>query len=201
MVRYVASTLSSGREIVMMSSGDLFSGKTYSSVGTTVTVTSTSHGLTTGDYVVIRGGTDSYLYAEVTVTNSNEFTFVSGTSGASGSDLAYIPAFGISSYTESGATVNAPSAGNCQVHSMTATTGTTTSSTFALVVPTSINNGAGDNNSATDQNPPIVQVWKLSDGGYNASGKIGTISTSGTFNTYTVTAINTFVNNIIRLQF
>ena len=184
-----------------MSSGDLFSGKSYSSVGTTVTVTSTSHGLTTGDYVVIRGGTDSYLYAQVTVSNSNEFTFVSATSGASGSDLAYIPAFGISSYTESGATVSAPSNGNCQLLSMSATTGTTTSSTFALVVPSSISNGAGDNNSATDQNPPLVQAWKLSDGNIMATSYVSNISTSGTFTTFTVTSLTTFVNNLIRFNF
>ena len=63
-----------------------------------------------------------------------------------------------------------------------------------------MNNGAGGNSQLTDQNPPIVNVFKLSDGAFNASGTVS-VATGSPFNRYVVTAINTFINNQIRFQF
>ena len=83
---------------------------------------------------------------------------------------------------------------------MNVTTGTKSGTTFVVTMPNSISNGGGDNNSLTDQNPPVVGVWKLSDGAYNASGTIS-INTRSNFNVYTVGAINQGINNIIRFLF
>ena len=136
--------------------------------GTEVTVTSAAHGLTSNDYVVIRGGSDTYLYVQITVSNTSTFTFQSGTNAnANGTDLIYIPAAKITALDQGGGTLQVASAGNIQVNSISLSTGTKTSSTFSLTVPTTLNNGAGGNSQLTDQNPPIVDVYKLSDGGQN----------------------------------
>jgi hypothetical protein len=201
-VRYIAYELTSGQEAQIMSTGNLYDGLTWSRSTTTLTVTSTSHGLTVGDYVVIRNMSEDYSYLEIqTVADSNTFTLtVVNSGGSSGTEGAYIPSVRLSSVTQAGATVNAPSAGNVQVNSISISTGTKTSSTFVVTMPNNISNGSGDNNSLTDQNPPIISVFNLSNGSYNASGTIA-INTSSNFNVFQVGAIATFVNNLIRFQF
>ncbi len=200
-VRYIASVLNSGRECQIMSTGTVFGNKTWSRTGTTVTVTSTAHGLTAGDFIVVRGGSDTYLYVTVENVSTNAFDFASATSGtASGTDLIYIPAAKITSYDEAAGTIQAPSAGNIQINSISLTTGTKTSPTFVLTMPNNITNGGGDNNSDTDMNPPLVGVFKLTDGSFNASGTVSA-NTGGSNNRFTVNAVNTFINNLIRFQF
>ena len=203
-VRYITNEVGSGStklEAQIMSTGTVFGNKAWSRTGTTVTVTSTSHGLTSNDYIVVRGGSDTYLYAQVTVSNVNTFTFTSGTSGtSSGSDLAYIPAAKITALDQGSGTLQVASAGNIQINSISLSTGTKTSSTFSLTVPNTINNGAGANDALTNQNPPIVGVYRLSDGGFNASGTVS-VNTGSPFNRYVVGGINTFINNLIRFQF
>ena len=179
----------------------MYGNKTWSRVGSTVTVTSTAHGLTAGDFIVVRGGSDTYLYVEISNVSTNAFDFTSGTSGtASGTDLTYIPAAKLTSVSEAGATLESPSAGNIQVNSIAISTGTKTSSEFELTCTSDIENGSGDNTSLIGQNIPIVGVWKFSDGGYNAGGNVS-INTSSPFNSFTVGGINTFINNLIRFQF
>jgi hypothetical protein len=179
----------------------VFGNKTWNRVASTVTVTSTAHGLTAGDFIVVRGGSDTYLYVEISNVSTNAFDFTSGTSGnASGSDLSYIPAAKLTTVSEAGATLEVPSAGNIQINSMAISTGQKTSSEFILTCPDDIENGSGDNTSLIGQNIPMVGVYKLSDGGFNPNGTIS-INSSSPFNAFTVGGINTFVNNMIRFQF
>ena len=199
-IRYTAYN-SGTQNVQIMSTGTLFGNKTWSRTGTTVTVTATAHGLTAGDYIVVRGGSDTYLYVAISNVSTNAFDFTSGTSGtSSGSDLAYIPAFKATSFSDTAGTVQVASAGNCQLNSIAMTTGTATGATFVLSVPDSITNGAGDNQSLITENPPIVQCWKLDTGGFNASGTVS-VNTSAPFNRFTVGGIATFINNAIRFQF
>ena len=67
-------------------------------------------------------------------------------------------------------------------------------------MPASLTNGGGANSSLTNQNPPQVSVFKLSDGGFNASGTLS-INTSSNFNVFQVGGINQLVNNVIRFNF
>ena len=78
------------------------SGLSYSRTGTTVTVTSATHGLQTGWTVAINPATDTGLtgFALVTVTGTNTFTFQTASTGASTGTLGW--AMGIrSSYNVS----------------------------------------------------------------------------------------------------
>ena len=103
----------------------------------TLTITSTSHGLSTGDYIVIRNMNTDYTYLTVTATDANTLTCtVADTGGTSGSTGAYIPAFKASSFTEAGVTIAAPNAGDCQINSMNIVTGTKSTSSFWLVMET-----------------------------------------------------------------
>ena len=199
-VRYIAYSVGT-QEAQILSTGTVFGNKTWNRVASTVTVTSTAHGLTAGDFIVVRGGSDTYLYVEISNVSTNAFDFTSGTSGnASGSDLSYIPAAKLTTVSEAGATLEVPSAGNIQINSMAISTGQKTSSEFILTCPDDIENGSGDNTSLIGQNIPMVGVYKLSDGGFNPNGTIS-INSSSPFNAFTVGGINTFVNNMIRFQF
>jgi len=188
-----------------MSTGNLYSGLTWSRSTTTLTITSTAHGLLVGDYVVIRNMSEDYSYLEIqTVADVNTFTLtVANSGGSAGTDGAYIPAASVSGVGEAAATVATPTAGNIQINSIVATTGGTTVGTnFALTMPNSISNGSGDNNSVTDQNPPIVGVFNLATGGYVAGASSVTINTSANFNEYTVGNLQSFgPNNMMRFQF
>ena len=186
-----------------MSTGNLYAGLTWSRSTTTLTVTSPSHGLTTGNYVVLRNMNVDYVYVSITSTGTDTFTCTVADSGAtSGTAGAYIPAVGLTSITEAAATVTTPSAGNVQVNSISVTTSDAqTSGIYVLTMPSSISNGGGANTSISNQNPPLVGVWDLSTGGYIGAASNVAINTSSNFNIFTVGSINTFVNSLIRFQF
>ena len=204
-VRYLAFTNGSGttiQEINVVSSGNVYSGLTYSRTGTTVTVTSNSHGLINGDYIVVRGGVDNYLYVIISNVSTNQFNYISSTSGTTtGANAAYIPAIITSNVSQGGATISSPSSGDIQILSLTITTGTKTNSIFLLTMPQSITNGSGANTSVTNQIPPQISTWNLSNGVFNGSSTPSSINTSSNFNQYTIGAISTFVNNLIRFNF
>ena len=203
-VRYIATSSGTGTgkaESQIMSTGTVFGNKTWSRTGTEVTVTSAAHGLTSNDFVVIRGGSDTYHYVQITVSNATTFTFQSLVSGtASGTDLAYIPAAKLTAFDQGSATLGVASAGNVQVNSITLSTGIKNTTLFSLTVNGSISGGAGVNSSTTDQNPPIVAVFRLSDGSFNASGA-ASLNTASPFNRFVVSGVNSFINNQIRFQF
>ena len=136
--------------------------------------------------------------------NVNTFTLTVANSGAaSGTEGAYIPAVSVSSVGEAAATVVTPTAGNIQINSIVATTGGSTSGTsFTITMPNNISNGSGDNNSATDQNPPVVAVFNLATGGYIPGASSVSINTSSNFNIYVVQQLQSFgPNNMMRFQF
>ena len=200
-VRYIASPLNSGREWQMVSTGDIYKDLTYSRAASTVTVISTAHGLTAGDFIVVRGGVDSYLYVAISNVTTNEFDYTSATSGtANGTDAAYIPAFGVSVFSGVTSTVVAPSAGNIQMSSMVVARGTEFTAQFTLNMPNTITNGSGANTSATNQNPPIIACFNLSNGGFLTSVTVA-VNTSSNFSRFTLGGLAAGVNNLMRYQF
>ena len=200
-VRYIASSINSGREWQMVSTGDIYKDLTYSRAASTVTVISTAHGLTAGDFIVVRGGVDSYLYVAISNVTTNEFDYTSATSGtANGTDAAYIPAFGVSVFSGVTSTVVAPSAGNIQMSSMVVARGIDFTTNFILNMPNTITNGSGANTSATNQNPPIIACFNLSNGGFLTSVTVA-VNTSSNFSRFTLGGLAAGVNNLMRFQF
>ena len=67
-------------------------------------------------------------------------------------------------------------------------------------MPTSLTNGAGANSSISNQNPPIVQNYKLDTGALNAGASV-TVNTSSNFNVFQVGGMNQLINNLIKFTF
>jgi hypothetical protein len=198
LIRYVANA---SPEIEILSSGNVEGGLSWTRSSTTLTVTDPSHGLTTEDYVVIRNMSEDYSYVSITDVDGDSFTCtVSDSGGTSGSEGAYIPAVKATSVTDDGCTISSPSAGNVQVISIKAITGTKSGTTYDLTMPTSLTNGAGANTSITNQNPPIVQNYKLDTGALNAGASV-TVNTSNNFNVFQVGGMNQLINNLIKFTF
>ena len=172
-----------------MSSGNIESGLSWTRSSTTLTVTSTAHGLTTGDYVVLRGFNVDYVYVSITSTGANTFTCtVTDTGATSGSDGAYVPAFDVSSLSETALTIEAPSAGNCQLLSAQVFINSSDTGTITVTVPSNaLENGAGENNSLDTRNVPQSEFYNV---GGSQSSKIGSggisFSTSANHNVYTL---------------
>ena len=152
-----------------MSSGNTISGLSWARTTTTVTITSTSHGLTTGDYVVLRNFNVDYVYAEITVSSVNIFTVQVANSGdTSGTAGVYIPAFDVSALSETALTIVAPSAGNCQLMSVQVFINSSDTGTITVTLPNNaIENGAGGNNTLDNRNPPQAAFYNV--GGSNSS--------------------------------
>ena len=153
-----------------------------------MSVTSTAHGLSSGDYIVVRGGADDYRYVTISNVTSNAFDYVSATSGtASGTDGAYIPAFDITGFAADGFTVNPPSTGDCQLLSMKYYLVASEDSPVNVVINGDRENGAGENDATDTRIPPLIK-WFDASGGTAAQSDLSkvTFSTTGTYSTYVI---------------
>ena len=176
--------VTSGNNVAqVLSSGNVEGGLSWSRSGTTLTVTKSSHGLSTGDYVVIRNMSEDYSYVSITSTGANTFTCtVANSGGTSGTDGAYIPAFDISTLTDTALTIESPSAGNAQLMSMTVFIDQMEDSSITVTVPSNaISNGAGKQNSLNSRVPAVFNYYNV--GGSNSSKvNAATLSFSTTTN-------------------
>jgi len=200
-IRYVAYRGSNNDRVEILSTADAFTRKTWTRSSTVATIAADSHGLSTGDYVVVRNINTDYIYSIINVIDSDTFTITVPSSGATvGSMATYIPAFKVNSFTQGGVTIVSPTTGGAQVNSINITTGVKTTSNFLVTMPTSISNGAGGNTSIHDINPPILQAFKLSNGTQITTTSI-TLNTVSNFNQFTIGGLASLMNNQIRLTF
>ena len=155
--------------------------------------------------VVVRNANRDYNVGQITVTSTTTFTLqTDNVGGTSGTEAAYIPCPYVSSITEGAATITVAGGASVavtqQILSVKITTGTKTTTTFALTMPLGQNRGAGANSSLTNMNPPLTSVIKLNDGTVNTGAAIS-VNTSSNFNVFTLGGINTFINNLLRFNF
>jgi hypothetical protein len=195
-IRYVAST--GTHRLELTSTGDYFGSKSWTRSGTTLTVTSTSHGLSTGDYVMIRNASEDYVYNSVTVTSTDTFTItVANSGGTSGDSAAYVPAFRgtvtESSGDVSAITITAPGAlsGSCQLHSLQIYGSTQTSNT-SITLPIGTQEGAGGYNTRLDINVPHVTATSLPSSGNTAVYTVAPQINTGT--NQNIVSLNGFGN-------
>ena len=159
-IRYEA--YNSTQVIEILSTGTIYSGLDWTRSSTTLTITSPSHGLSNGDYIVIRNMSEDYSYVAVSNAATNTFDVtVADSGGTEGSLGAYIPAARATTVTEAGATIVSPTVGDIQIQSIKVVTGVKSTAAFALTMPTSISNGAGANSSLTNMNPPLISAYRL----------------------------------------
>jgi len=203
-VRYEVS--SGNKRAQLLSSGNVEGGLTWSRSSTTLTVTHTAHGLSAGDFVVIRNMSEDYSYLEIqTVPNVNSFTLtVANSGGTSGTEGAYIPAFDVSSLTNTALTIVSPSAGNAQLISMVVFLDQMEDSSITVTVPSnSITNGAGKNNSLNSRVPASFDFYDVSGA---TSSKVGSatlsFSTTTNHNVYSLSGgLDVFGDVLYTLQF
>ncbi len=206
-VRYLAIDDSSNSRVCqIMSTGTVFGNKGWVRVGSTVTVTSVGHGLTAGDFIVVRGGADDYLYVTISNVTTDEFDYISATSGAAtGSDCSYVPAAKITNYTlATGATLEVASAGNIQVNSISITRKDIFSTTFVLTTPNDIKNGSGANSSEFLINPPIISATKqeAGTGSQLNNVKCNTSGINSPYNEFTLSPLSANgILDVVRFQF
>jgi hypothetical protein len=200
-IRYVAYSGSSADRVEILSTADTFTRKNWARSSTTLTISSPTHSLSNGDYVIVRNASVDYLYAPITVVDGNDFyVTVPNSGGTAGTYGAYTPAFKVSGFSQGGVTIVAPSTGSAQVNSINLSTGAKSTSTFVLTMPSSLTNGAGSNDSLITQNPPIFQAYRLSNGTI-VNTAVLTLNTVSNFNQYNIGGLASLVNNLIRLTF
>jgi hypothetical protein len=199
-------SIGSNDKITLMSSGNIYFNRTWTRSATTLTINSTAHGLSVGDGVLVRNSTasDSYNYYIVQTSVPNSFTVTVANSGTtSGSELAYIPAFSVSTWTSGTAiTVSSPTVGNAQLLSLTVNT-TLNATSFAVTVDgQGISNGGGSNTSAQTMNPPVVSAHNRTSGAdLDASCTLDTSSPFQTFNIIGMNNVGTGDQTIMKFNF
>ena len=183
----------------MVSSSTVYYSLVWTRSGTTLTITRTGHGLSAGDYVVIRNCNVDNVYVVVDSVTPDTFTVTVSNSGStSGSEGAYSEAFKTSSESSTGCTVDAPAGADCQLLSMMVTTGARSGPSYALTLPQSATNGAGLNNNILNSYFPIIRAQLVSSGAIVSAAM--TLS-SGNPNVFTVSSLSSSLNTLIRFDF
>ena len=145
--------LSGTQESWIKSSGTMVTGLSWTRSSGTCTITHVGHGLSNGDYVLCRNLNQDYVYSAITYINVDTFSVVvSPTGSGSGTEGAYAGAFGISSASNLGCTINPPNVsavvGDIQLISMNFTSGARSSgATITITLPNTIKNGGVSNNT------------------------------------------------------
>jgi hypothetical protein len=196
--------IGSNEKITIHSSGNAYFNRSWIRSGTILTVSSASHGLSAGDGVLVRNydSADSYGYYIVQTVTTNTFTLTVANSGNnSGTGLAYIPAFSVTTWgSGNNATISSPSSGNAQLLSVTMCTIPDGSIFYVTVDGAGQSNGAGVNNSVRTMDPPFVKV-NLTDGGLNNSSARCDLDINSPYNTFEIAGLQEAEEQIIKLLF
>ena len=161
-LRYVAYTASTAR-VEFTSTGDYHGGKDWNRDSTTLGITSSIHGLVTGDTVMVRNASSDYIYSAITRQDNDHFTVpVAASGGTVGDDAAWIPAFSASVTDNTGditaITVSSPNAlsGSAQLNSILCFASNQGTEPTITMPAGSIKEGGGEYNSRGDINVPMT---------------------------------------------
>ena len=163
-IRYIIDQGGSDYTLELTSTGDEWGGKSWNRVTTVLNVTSSNHGLSNGDVVMIRnaGGQD-YLIRAITKLDDDKFSCaVANSNGTSGDALAYVPAFSASvtqnsgDVTAIGITAPGGNSGSAQLNSIRLFANNMQSSPIAITLPAGTQEGAGTFGSKSNINPVVM---------------------------------------------
>lgn len=196
--RYQMYDNTTDSQIWAVSSSTVYYSLAWTRTGTNLTINSDSHGLSAGDYVVIRNCNVDNVYVEIDSVTTDTFTVTVSNSGStSGSDGAYSKAFKTSSVSSTGCTVSAPSGADCQLLSMLVSTGARSGPSYALTLPQSSTNGAGLNTTILNSYFPIIRAQLVSSGAIVAAS----MTLTGSPNVFSVQNLSSSLNTLIRFDF
>lgn len=196
--RYKTYDNLSDSQIWIVSSSTVYYSLEWTRSTTSLTITNPNHGLSVGDYVIIRNCNVDNVWVPVTSITSSTFTVTVDNSGnSSGSEGAYSRAFKTSSESSTGCTVSAPSGADCQLLSMLVSTGARSGPSYALTLPQSATNGAGLNTNILNSYFPIIRAQLVSSGAIVSAS----MTLTGSPNVFTVSALSSSLNTLIRFDF
>ena len=196
-----------GAEVWVTSVGTMYTNLTWSRTGTSLTVTSNSHGHAIGDRVLLRNVNLDYVSAIIASTTANTFTVsttnigpTNGTEARYSMGFTYFhDAFGPA---KTGGTLVNPTGGEAQVLSMRIRTGQRVGTTYDVIVPASVTNGAGQNLSLADVYIPQFQVRSDSNNLPAVAGTIAVDSGGSGFSTFRMGNLGPgSISRFILLQF
>ena len=209
-MRYAASDNPDAHRLELTSTGDYFGSKKWNRSSTTLSITSSAHGLATGDTVMMRNGSEDYTYSAITRIDNDHFSLpVANSGGTSGEKLAYVPAFSASVTETSGdvtaITITAPSAlsGSCQLHGMLLYAHMQESSPIRVTLPSGTQEGAGSFGAKDEIN--VANLTGISADGTGNSGTLPTLnqqwSLGSGYNELRITGVDNFTPIIVKAQF
>ncbi len=197
--RYKTYDNVSDSQIWMVSSSTVYYSVNWTRSGTTLTINRNDHGLSAGDYVIIRNFNVDNVYVEIDSATQNSFTVtVANTGGFFGSEGAYSAAFKTTVVSSSGCSVSAPSGADCQLLSMLVATGARAGTSYALSLPDSATNGAGLNTNILNSYFPIIRAQLVSSGAIVSASM--TLS-AGSPNVFTISSLSSSLNTLLRFDF
>lgn len=186
-------------QIWMVSSSTVHYSLNWTRSGPNLNIESPDHGLSVGDYVIIRNCNVDNVWVPIISVNQNDFTVtVTSTGDMSGSEGAYSAAFKSVSPTASGSEIAAPSGADCQLLSVLVVTGARSGAQYSLTLPQSATNGAGLNTTILNSYFPIIRAQLASSGAIVSAAM--TLSTVNP-NQFNVSGLSTSLNTLIRFDF
>jgi hypothetical protein len=182
------------------SSSSVNVGLVWTRSGTTLTITHTAHGRSTGNMIIVRNANADNFNGTITVVDANTFTVATVNSGSTGDkEAAYSLGFTVGTPTAAALTITAPASADCQLLSVLYATGARSGQTLAVTTPIGATNGSGANSAAQNQFYPIFLVRTISTGATQATTL--TLNTSSNFHVFNFAGMNASLSNLIRLDF
>ena len=197
----------SGQEVHVHSSSKAYGNLAWARTGTSLTVTHTSHGHTSGERVILHNINVDYLCVTIDSVSTDTFTVTCANSGAnSGTAANYSMGFTYAHNAGSGSitngTLSAPAGTeNVQLISMRVrlSANVRQTNTYDIIVPASATNGAGVDASASTVYLPMHTVKQDTDNLTATTGTIAMNPSSGGYNRFQIAALPTAATGIYLL--
>jgi hypothetical protein len=197
--RYKTYDNGSDAQIWMVSSSTVYYSVSWTRSGTSLTINRNNHGLSAGDYVILRNFNVDNVYVEIDSVTQNTFDVtVSNTGSTVGSEGAYSAAFKTTAESSAGCLITSSSGADCQLLSILVATGARSGTSYALSLPSSATNGAGLNTNILNSYFPIIRAQLVSSGAIVSASM--TLS-SGSPNVFTVSSLSSSLNTLLRFDF
>lgn len=206
--RYYVPITSTAR-LQLQSSGDYFYDRSWNRSGTTINVTSSAHGLGTGDVVALRNASEDNVIAAVTNIDANHFSMtVANSGGTSGTAAGYVPLFSGSITETSGdvtaVSITAPGAlsGSAVLHGFQIYGSNMESSPMQVTLPAGANEGAGLYGSKLGINIPHVTALNIDGTGVSGNVTVSPqMNLGSSFNVLRLNGVDNFSSLLIKCTF